>query len=608
MPDERPRYRESASTPEVTGPRRSTVGITVRKVLGDPPPADAPATPVPDPGYGQVMRPKLLTIRTRLRHGEAAQGWRWGLVALIGILFWTFVLGFVVKVLFAVRATPEIGGLIAGKGLSLAFVSFFMLLLLSNVITSLSTFFLAKDLDLLISAPVDWLTLYAAKLTESLAHSSWMVTLIAVPIFAAYGWVYEGGWRFAVVAAGVWIPFVIIPAVIGAATTNLLVNAFPARRTRDILGVVAVISAAGLVLVFRLLRPEKLVRPEAVRSLVDFLALLRTPSSPYLPSEWAARGVMSWLNGGAFDPLPFYLLWSTAALALVFGALVHRRLYAPGFTKAQESAARWVRGNAIRAAMASLLKPLGVLRRELVLKELRVFFRDTTQWSQLILLAVLVVVYVINVKYLPLSGGGITFLIVNLVPWLNLGLAGFVLASVAARFIFPAVSMEGRTLWLLKSSPLPMRQLLWSKFWTGTIPLLVLALAIVGVTDALLQVSEFIFVTSIFTITFLTFAVAGLALGLGTVFPQYETENAAQIPTSFGGLVFMIVAVILVGAVVVLEARPVLVYLQAHVSRTSVDPRDPVFLVGFGAAALLCLITTFVPLAVALRRLEATEL
>jgi ABC-2 type transport system permease protein len=608
MPDERPRYRESASVPEVTGPRRSTIRLAVTKVLGDPPPADAAATPVPRPGYGRVMGPKLLTIRSRLRRGDSAQGWRWMLIGLIGVLFWTFVLGFVVKVLFAVRATPEIGGLIASKGLSLVFVSFFMLLLLSNVITSLSTFFLARDLDLLISTPVDWLTLYAAKLTESLAHSSWMVTLIAVPIFAAYGWVYDGGWRFAFIAAGVWVPFIIIPAVLGATTTNLLVNAFPARRTRDILGVVAVISAAGLVLVFRLLRPEKLVRPEAVRSLVDFLALLRTPSSPYLPSDWAARGVMSWLTGQAVDPLPFYLLWTTAGVALVFGAAVHWKLYPTGFTKAQESASRWVRGGAIRRVLAGVLNPLGVVRRELVLKELRVFFRDTTQWSQLILLAVLVVVYVINVKYLPLSGGGITFLIVNLVPWLNLGLAGFVLASVAARFIFPAVSMEGRTLWLLKSSPLPMRQLLWSKFWTGTIPLLVLALAIVGVTDALLQVSEFIFVTSIFTITFMTFAVAGLALGLGTVFPQYETENAAQIPTSFGGLVFMLVAVILVGAVVVLEARPVLHFLRAHVAGTPIDLRDPVFLFGFGAAALLCLVTTFVPLGVALRRLEATEL
>jgi ABC-2 type transport system permease protein len=215
-------------------------------------------------------------------------------------------------------------------------------------------------------------------------------------------------------------------------------------------------------------------------------------------------------------------------------------------------------------------------------------------------------VYVFNVKFLPLSGSGITFFLVNTIPFLNLGLAGFVLASIAARFIFPAVSMEGRTLWLLKSSPLPMRALLWSKFWIGTLPLLVLAVGIVGVTDALLEVTQFIFLVSIFTITLLTFAVAGLALGLGAVFPQYDTENAAQIPTSFGGLVFMMISAGLVGGVVLLEARPVYGYLAAETFGGAANPMD--MYVGFGLAALLCLVCTFIPITIALRRLERLEL
>ena len=69
----------------------------------------------------------------------------------------------------------------------------------------------------------------------------------------------------------------------------------------------------------------------------------------------------------------------------------------------------------------------------------------------------LVIVYVFNIKYLPLRGEGVTFFLVNVIPFLNLVLAGFVLASVAARFIFPSVSLEGRTLWLLRSSPMPVR-------------------------------------------------------------------------------------------------------------------------------------------------------
>ncbi len=400
------------------------------------------------------------------------------------------------------------------------------------------------------------------------------------------------------------LPFLIVPAVIGSAVTLLLVNIFPARRTRDILSVIAVLAAGGIVLLFRLVRPERLARPEGFRSLVDFVTVLRTPTSPMMPSEWAARGVMSWLQY-RLDYLPFYLLWTTAAAAIVFGALLHRSLYLKGFSKAQESGAHWARGTVWRRIGAFVFAPLSVLRRELVLKELRLFFRDTTQWSQLILLAVLVVVYVFNIKYLPLRGDGMTFFLINIVPFLNLVLAGFVLASIAARFIFPAVSLEGRTLWLLRSSPMEVRDLLWAKFWVGTLPLLVLALAIVSVTDYLLDVSEFMFAVSVLTIAMMTFAVAGLALGFGTLFPQFETENAAQIPTSFGGLLFMMASIAMIGSVVVLEARPVYSYLSARMYHTTPEPME--MWLGFGAAALVCSACTLVPIRVALRRLAAVE-
>jgi ABC-2 type transport system permease protein len=253
-----------------------------------------------------------------------------------------------------------------------------------------------------------------------------------------------------------------------------------------------------------------------------------------------------------------------------------------------------------------LLAPLGTRKRELVMKEVRLFFRDTTQWSQLILLAVLVVVYVFNIKYLPLKGEGITFFLVNVVPFLNLVLAGFVLASIAARFIFPAVSLEGRQLWLLRSSPLAMRDLLWAKFWVGTLPLLILALGIVVVTDYLLQVSVFMFLVSVLTITLMTFAIAGLAIGFGTMFPQFETENAAQIPTSFGGLLFMMASICIIGGTIILEARPVYGFLSARAFHQPENPLEMVL--GFGAAALLCVASTVIPIRVALRRLEDTEL
>ena len=122
------------------------------------------------------------------------RGVRVALLTVVGSLFWAFIFGLLYKLLVYFRGIPEIGPLLSGKLLGLMLVSFFSILLLSNVITALSSFFLAKDLDLLVSGPVDWLRLYGAKLIETVIASSWMVALMAIPVFTAYGWVYRGGW------------------------------------------------------------------------------------------------------------------------------------------------------------------------------------------------------------------------------------------------------------------------------------------------------------------------------------------------------------------------------------------------------------------------------
>src|SRR5215211_9122098 len=277
----------------------------------------------PDPPISLLLRPKWLTARARAMANERGRAARFGVLALIGMLFWAFIYTLLYKLLVYFRGVPDLGPFLAGKLLGMILIGFFSILLLSNVITALSSFFLARDLDLLVGSPVDWLKLYGAKLLETGVNSSWMVVLLAVPMFAAFGSAYHGGWLFPLLVIGVFVPFLVVPAVIGSALTLILVNVFPARRTRDILSVIAVLAAGGIVLVFRLLRPEQLARPEGFRSLVDFISILRAPTSPWMPSEWVQRTIMSFL-GGSLDPLSLYLLWSTAAAAVVLGALIHR--------------------------------------------------------------------------------------------------------------------------------------------------------------------------------------------------------------------------------------------------------------------------------------------
>ncbi len=562
--------------------------------------------PVPDPGIATVLQPKWRSAVARLRQERSGTPLKLLLLGLVAAGFWSAIFGIAYRLLKYTRTVPELGDFLPGTMLAVALLAFASILLLSNLVTSLSTFFLAKDLDMLMAAPVDWLRLYLAKLGETIVHSSWMVALLAVPIFTAYGIVYEGGFWFWLVALAAFLPFLVLPAVIGSTITLILVNVFPARRTRDLLSLVAIGAVAVVVVTLRVLQPERLARPEGFRNLVEFLTVLQSPASPWLPTEWAAQIVMNWLTRVA-DPLPIYLLWSTAAAFIVIGASIHRRLYRDGFTKAQEGADQQVRAHRWSKAASRAMWLLDPARREFVLKDILVFFRDTTQWSQLILLAVLLLVYIFNIRALPLfSGEQVSFLLVTVVSFLNLGLSGFVLAAIAARFVFPAVSLEGRQMWLLRSSPLDLEALMWSKYWTGTIPLLGLALLITIVTNALLQASAFMMAVSIGTITLYTLAASALALCFGTLYPQFDSENAAQIPTSFGGLVFMMASVCLLGIIIAIEARPVLAFVRANQAGMPVT-FDLEMGLYFGAAAVICLGSTLIALRIGLNRIAQLE-
>jgi len=560
----------------------------------------------PSAGIRLLLRPKALMARRRAQ--EAGSVSRAIVLGFVGIVFWGLLFGIIFRMLRYFEAAEGIGDVLAVKLLSLIFLAFLSILLLSNIITALTAFFLGRDLELLAAAPVDSARVYGARLTETMIQSSWMVVLVLVPVLTAYGITYGGSITFVLAAVVTVACYLVLPAVVGTAITLLLVNIFPARRARDLLALLALFGAAALVVLFRLLRPEQIVRPEGFRDLVDFVAALETPGSVWLPSEWAARAVLSTLpiDRLSGDHFPLLLLASTAAAFVVFGCMLHTRLYAEGFSRAQEGARLQEQGGGSRPFIERVFRRMPVATRSLVAKDVRTFFRDTTQWSQLILLAVLVVIYIYNIKVLPLwTGEDVGFFLINVVSFLNLGLAGFVLAAISARFLFPAVSLEGRTLWLLRSSPLDLRALLWSKYWVGVTPLLILAVTLTIGTNVILRVGTFMMVLSVANITIMTFVIGAIALGFGALFPRFETDNAADISTGFGGLMFMMTAVGYLAGMIILQAWPVYAVLRARADGVAVTPSQLTWLViGLGLAAGLSAVALLLPLRAALQRLN----
>lgn len=206
---------------------------------------------------------------------------------------------------------------------------------------------------------------------------------------------------------------------------------------------------------------------------------------------------------------------------------------------------------------------------------MKVFLRDVTQWSQLLLLLALVVIYLYNFQVLDLER--IPYMagfVKNFYAFLNLGLAGFVMATVAARFVFPAVSSEGAAFWIIRTAPIAPRDFLWSKFWTGVVPLLLLSLMLTVVANEFLAVALFLKIVTAVGIVFMSFALAGLATGLGARYPRFSADNATQVAGSPGGIAFMIAAVSYVIAMVALIGWPSSMFLW-RMSRLHVRPFRP---------------------------------
>ena len=98
------------------------------------------------------------------------------------------------------------------------------------------------------------------------------------------------------------------PAALGVLITQLLVYFLPARRIRDILFFFGLFAFIILYFLFRFSQPERLVHPEAFGHFLEFLTAMETPSSPFLPSSWAAEIFASVLFEKPIDLWFFYAL------------------------------------------------------------------------------------------------------------------------------------------------------------------------------------------------------------------------------------------------------------------------------------------------------------
>jgi ABC-2 type transport system permease protein len=278
---------------------------------------------------------------------------------------------------------------------------------------------------------------------------------------------------------------------------------------------------------------------------------------PFLPSYWLSSSILQWAEG-VLSAAGFFILVLLSHVSF-FGYLAFTRLGDSFYETASAVQSRasllgewgWFRSVADRrqrmAHRPSLMERLfGVIpwlapdAKALVVKDIRTFWRDTTQWGQSVVLFGLLGVYVLNLRHFTHTLANPFW--VTLVAYLNLGACSLNLATVTTRFVYPQFSLEGRRLWIVGMAPMGLARVVKTKYWMATICSLSVTMLLVTLSSYMLKMSwgrigYFAVVTCV-----MTFSLNGLAVGLGMLYPNFKDGNPSKIVSGLGGTLCLILS------------------------------------------------------------------
>lgn len=429
----------------------------------------------------------------------------------------------------------ELGVILSLKIFQMAWIILFAMVVFSCMVSAVSTFFLSKDNEIFLASPSSPEAIFHMRYWTTTVYAAWMMVFFCIPVFGAYGRVFEAGplyWPLMIAAV---LCTAVAATGAGCLVTIVLVNLFPARRTKDIIFYLSLCFGLFLYLLFRLMRPEDLVNPDKYGHFVEYLSAISAPAGPYLPAAWAANLLGAYLLDRNVDLLLLAMLLLTPVVLFILGEWAMARWFFAGYTKAQESFGGFRRfSGTIKVA-----EPWRWIFR----KEAKLFFRDSAEWSQLFMIAALTVVYLYNFKLLPMERSYMAVeYLANLISFLNIGLTGFMVASLAGRFVYPSIGAEGGAFWLIAASPLSLRSFLFHKYAFYWTPFTFFTLLLVIASNHLLRISGPMALLSTGLSLLITWSVLAMAIGFGARFADFRAESKASALGSPGVLLFLFTA------------------------------------------------------------------
>jgi ABC-2 type transport system permease protein len=239
----------------------------------------------------------------------------------------------------------------------------------------------------------------------------------------------------------------------------------------------------------------------------------------------------------------------------------------------------------------------------LITKDMKLFWRDISQWLQFLIFFGILGVYFLNIR--NFSYNMLQPFWKNICVFLNLTATLLTLGSLSTRFIFPQISLEGNKFWIIGLAPIGLKKVLYQKFWMSVIISLVITEILIITSNRMLGVSGIMMSASLWTVFIMSFALVGLSVGLGASFPDFKSENPARIVSGFGGTLTLILSIGSILITMGLLIFPFQLFLKGHIS-TYLDLKKAVF-ISMGLVSLVGLGLCLAPLLYGERKLAAAE-
>ncbi len=471
-----------------------------------------------------------------------------GVISLSALLLWVgtfffFHEGFDWVVQFGGLAGAEFnfGELLMSRLLSVLSLSVFLLLIFSNVLVAFATLYRSHEVVYLLQGPIRHDQFFYARFFECVAFSSWSLAFLGSPLFLAYGLSMKVSLLFYLATVVFFLPAIIVPACIGAAAAMVLVRVFP-RLKPSVMAVIGLITVGALFFYIRSVLRGQRISDDTV--LPVFLAATGHTQSFLLPSHWTAEGILAAARfdfGGCL--FWFAMLISTAMMALLSCGWLANRIFYPGWSYLEGQDRQRFRpmNRGLLNRAAALLGSIPEPARSLAAKDIKLFWRDPTQWSQFVIFFGIMAVYLANLRNSsnlyeqPMWRSWIASL--------NVGSVTLILATLTSRFVFPLVSLEGRRFWILGLAPLTFRQVVWQKFWLSLCTTSLFTVGLGVLSGYMLQLEPVYFWLTVYTVSLANFGLAGLAVGLGTLYPTFTEDNPARIVSGLGGTLNLLLSV-----------------------------------------------------------------